>query len=100
MLLTSHLCDKNRCLENEERKGWFIAPAPAIAEIPAAEELQSELEKSSANTHMGKVSQNRITESLEWLEKTFKMFKSTHKLYTAKSDYTIILSIDIKLLNT
>ncbi|NXH39315.1 HFM1 helicase, partial [Dicaeum eximium] len=51
---TSHLCVKNRCLENEERKTWFIAPAPAIAEIPAAEELQRELEKNSANTHMGK----------------------------------------------
>ncbi|NXY53354.1 HFM1 helicase, partial [Callaeas wilsoni] len=45
---------KKRCLENEERKTWFIAPAPAIAEIPAAEELQRELEKNSANTHMGK----------------------------------------------
>ncbi|NXO34350.1 HFM1 helicase, partial [Locustella ochotensis] len=44
---------RQRCLENEERKTWFIAPAPAIAEIPAAEELQRELEKNSANTHMG-----------------------------------------------
>ncbi|XP_066048584.1 probable ATP-dependent DNA helicase HFM1 isoform X3 [Chamaea fasciata] len=43
---------RQRCLENEERKTWFIAPAPAIAEIPAAEELQGELEKNSANTHM------------------------------------------------
>ncbi|XP_063263555.1 probable ATP-dependent DNA helicase HFM1 isoform X1 [Prinia subflava] len=43
---------RQRCLENEERKTWFIAPAPAIAEIPAAEELQRELEKNSANTHM------------------------------------------------
>ncbi|NXA08912.1 HFM1 helicase, partial [Sapayoa aenigma] len=51
---------KNRYLENEERKTWFIAPAPAIAEIPAAEELQKELEKNSANTHMGKISENRI----------------------------------------
>ncbi|NXL75450.1 HFM1 helicase, partial [Leptocoma aspasia] len=51
---TSHLCVKSRCLENEDRKTWFIAPAPAIAEIPAAEELQRELEKNSANTHMGK----------------------------------------------
>ncbi|NXI01058.1 HFM1 helicase, partial [Pachycephala philippinensis] len=51
---TSHLCVKNRCLENEERKTWFIAPAPAIAEIPAAEELQRELEENSANTPMGK----------------------------------------------
>ncbi|XP_068878907.1 probable ATP-dependent DNA helicase HFM1 isoform X3 [Aphelocoma coerulescens] len=42
---------RQRCLENEERKTWFIAPAPAIAEIPAAEELQRELEENSANTH-------------------------------------------------
>ncbi|NXA70674.1 HFM1 helicase, partial [Mohoua ochrocephala] len=51
---TSRLCVKNRCLENEEHKTWFIAPAPAIAEIPAAEQLQRELEENSANTHMGK----------------------------------------------
>ncbi|NXM61102.1 HFM1 helicase, partial [Illadopsis cleaveri] len=44
---------RQRCLENEERRSWFIAPAPTIAEIPAAEELQRELEKNSANTHMG-----------------------------------------------
>ncbi|NXO20217.1 HFM1 helicase, partial [Cisticola juncidis] len=44
---------RQRCLENEEHKTWFIAPAPAIAEIPAAEELQRELQKNSANTHMG-----------------------------------------------
>ncbi|XP_027550183.1 probable ATP-dependent DNA helicase HFM1 isoform X3 [Neopelma chrysocephalum] len=44
---------RQRYLENEEPKTWFIAPAPAIAEIPAAEELQRELEKKSANTHMG-----------------------------------------------
>ncbi|XP_064284380.1 probable ATP-dependent DNA helicase HFM1 isoform X4 [Passer domesticus] len=43
---------RQRCLENEDHKTWFIAPAPAIAEIPAAEELQRELEKNSANTHM------------------------------------------------
>ncbi|XP_041886180.1 probable ATP-dependent DNA helicase HFM1 isoform X8 [Corvus kubaryi] len=42
---------RQRCLENEERKTWFIAPAPAIAEIPAAEELQRELEENSASTH-------------------------------------------------
>ncbi|NXD89637.1 HFM1 helicase, partial [Chaetorhynchus papuensis] len=53
-LFTSHLCVKNRCLENEEHKTWFIAPAPAIAEIPAAEDLQRELEENSANAHMGK----------------------------------------------
>ncbi|XP_068055962.1 probable ATP-dependent DNA helicase HFM1 isoform X4 [Anomalospiza imberbis] len=43
---------RQRCLGNEDRKTWFIPPAPAIAEIPAAEELQRELEKNSANTHM------------------------------------------------
>ncbi|NXF43935.1 HFM1 helicase, partial [Oceanites oceanicus] len=60
---TLHLCVKNRYLENEEAKIWCIAPAPAIAEIPAAEELQRELEKNTANTHMGKISWNRIIES-------------------------------------
>ncbi|XP_059678055.1 probable ATP-dependent DNA helicase HFM1 [Gavia stellata] len=44
---------RQRYLENEESKIWCIAPAPAIAEIPAAEELQRELEKTTANTHMG-----------------------------------------------
>ncbi|KAM6128725.1 LOW QUALITY PROTEIN: putative ATP-dependent DNA helicase HFM1 [Phoenicopterus ruber ruber] len=44
---------RQRYLENEEPKIWCIAPAPAIAEIPAAEELQRELEKNTANTHMG-----------------------------------------------
>ncbi|NXT48581.1 HFM1 helicase, partial [Pluvianellus socialis] len=48
---TLHLCVKNRYLENEEPKFWCIAPAPAIAEIPAAEELQRELEKNTTNTH-------------------------------------------------
>ncbi|XP_015491518.1 probable ATP-dependent DNA helicase HFM1 isoform X2 [Parus major] len=43
---------RQRCLENEEHKAWFIAPAPAIAEIPAVEELQKELEKNSDSTHM------------------------------------------------
>ncbi|XP_072788832.1 probable ATP-dependent DNA helicase HFM1 isoform X5 [Taeniopygia guttata] len=43
---------RQRCLENEDHKTWFIAPVPAIAEIPAAEELQRELEKNSANTPM------------------------------------------------
>ncbi|NXM04444.1 HFM1 helicase, partial [Tyrannus savana] len=60
-----HLCVKNRHLEDEEPETWFIAPAPAIAEIPAAEELQRELEKDSANTHMGKISKNIITGLLE-----------------------------------
>ncbi|XP_075013158.1 putative ATP-dependent DNA helicase HFM1 [Calonectris borealis] len=44
---------RQRYLENEEPKIWCIAPAPAIAEIPAAEELQRELEKNTANAHMG-----------------------------------------------
>ncbi|XP_050757300.1 probable ATP-dependent DNA helicase HFM1 [Gymnogyps californianus] len=44
---------RQRYLENEEPKIWCIAPAPSIAEIPAAEELQRELEKNTANTHMG-----------------------------------------------
>ncbi|XP_072723745.1 probable ATP-dependent DNA helicase HFM1 [Ciconia boyciana] len=44
---------RQRYLENEEPKIWCIAPAPAIAEIPAAEELQRELEKNTDNTHMG-----------------------------------------------
>ncbi|NXL26755.1 HFM1 helicase, partial [Glaucidium brasilianum] len=45
---------KNRYLENEEPKIWCIAPAPVIAEIPAAEELQRELEKHTTNTHLGR----------------------------------------------
>nr|XP_009680840.1 PREDICTED: probable ATP-dependent DNA helicase HFM1 [Struthio camelus australis] len=32
---------------------WYIAPAPAITEIPAAEELQKELEKNTVYSHMG-----------------------------------------------
>lgn len=47
---------KNRYPENEKPQVWRIAPAPAIAEIPAAEELQRELEEGSANTNMGKLS--------------------------------------------
>ncbi|NWV31030.1 HFM1 helicase, partial [Grantiella picta] len=57
---TLHLCVKIRYLENEECKTWFIAPAPAIAEIPDAEDLQRELEKNSANTHMGRNNQKFI----------------------------------------
>ncbi|NXG69577.1 HFM1 helicase, partial [Baryphthengus martii] len=56
---------KNRYLENEKPKIWFIAPPPAIAEIPAAEELQKELEENTANTHMGKISWNRIMDDPE-----------------------------------
>ncbi|NXH11348.1 HFM1 helicase, partial [Bucco capensis] len=42
-----------RYLENEKSKIWCIAPAPAIAEIPTADELQRELEENTANTHLG-----------------------------------------------
>ncbi|NXW55725.1 HFM1 helicase, partial [Eurystomus gularis] len=44
---------RQRYLENEKPKIWCIGPPPAIAEIPAAEELQKELEENTANTHMG-----------------------------------------------
>ncbi|NWT82655.1 HFM1 helicase, partial [Lanius ludovicianus] len=53
---------RQRCLENEEHKTWFIAPAPAIAEIPAAEELQRELEENSANTLMGGRKHEKFTQ--------------------------------------
>ncbi|XP_031974074.1 probable ATP-dependent DNA helicase HFM1 isoform X3 [Corvus moneduloides] len=53
---------RQRCLENEERKTWFIAPAPAIAEIPAAEELQRELEENSASTHKAGRKHEKFTE--------------------------------------
>ncbi|NWR30545.1 HFM1 helicase, partial [Tachuris rubrigastra] len=66
---TLHLCVKNRHLENEEPKTWFVAPAPAIAEIPAAEELQRELEKNSANTHMGRKHQKFIQQCQSNTEK-------------------------------
>ncbi|NXC70460.1 HFM1 helicase, partial [Anhinga anhinga] len=46
--------------ENEEPKRWCIAPAPAIAEIPAAEELQRELEENTATTHMGRKHQKLV----------------------------------------
>ncbi|XP_054021392.1 probable ATP-dependent DNA helicase HFM1 [Dryobates pubescens] len=44
---------RQRYLENEKPKVWCIAPAPVIAEMPAAEELQRELEEKAANIHMG-----------------------------------------------
>nr|XP_013816665.1 PREDICTED: probable ATP-dependent DNA helicase HFM1 [Apteryx mantelli mantelli] len=44
---------KQGYLENEEPKMWYIAPAPAITEIPSAEELQKELEKNTVYSHMG-----------------------------------------------
>ncbi|NWZ32562.1 HFM1 helicase, partial [Asarcornis scutulata] len=55
---------KKRDLEKEESNMWYIAPAPVIGEIPAAEELQRELkknelqrklEKNTASNHMGKI---------------------------------------------
>lgn len=76
--LTLHFCVKNRYLENEEPKVLCIAPAPSISEIPAAEELQRELEKTTANTHKGKISYNKIIESFR-LEKTLKIMESNHK---------------------
>ncbi|NXN97022.1 HFM1 helicase, partial [Rhinopomastus cyanomelas] len=53
---------RRRYPENEKTKRWCLAPAPAIAEIPAAEELHRELEKNTANTCMGKTEWNRIIE--------------------------------------
>ncbi|NWH58455.1 HFM1 helicase, partial [Geococcyx californianus] len=58
-VFTLYLCVKNRSPENEERKTWCIAPAPAIAEIPAAEELQRELEE---NTHIGGTKHQKFIE--------------------------------------
>lgn len=61
---TLHFYVRERDLEKEESNIWYIAPAPVIAEIPAAEELQRELEKnelqrelekSTASNHMGKI---------------------------------------------
>ncbi|XP_064928684.1 probable ATP-dependent DNA helicase HFM1 isoform X1 [Columba livia] len=44
---------RQRYPENKEPKICWLAPAPAIAEIPAADELQRELEKNAASTRMG-----------------------------------------------
>ncbi|NXI37329.1 HFM1 helicase, partial [Galbula dea] len=44
---------RQRYLEDEKPKIWSIVPAPTIAEIPAAEELQRELEENTANSHLG-----------------------------------------------
>ncbi|NXJ89192.1 HFM1 helicase, partial [Corythaixoides concolor] len=59
---------KNRYLENEEPKICCIAPAPAIAEIPAAEDLQRELEKNTANTHTGGRNQQKFIK--QWKSNT------------------------------
>lgn len=45
----------DRDLENNKSNIWWIAPAPAIDEIPPAEELQRELEKNTASSCMGKI---------------------------------------------
>lgn len=61
---TLHFYIRERDLEKEESNLWYIAPAPVIGEIPAAEELQRELkknelqrklEKNTASNHMGKI---------------------------------------------
>ncbi|XP_072199848.1 probable ATP-dependent DNA helicase HFM1 [Excalfactoria chinensis] len=44
---------KKRDLENNKSNTWWIAPAPAIDEIPSAEELQRELETNTASSCMG-----------------------------------------------
>ncbi|NWR63273.1 HFM1 helicase, partial [Bucorvus abyssinicus] len=59
-IFTLLLCVKIRYLENEKPKIWCIAPAPDIGEIPAAEELQRQLEENTANTHMGRKHQTFI----------------------------------------
>ncbi|NXL86071.1 HFM1 helicase, partial [Alectura lathami] len=51
---------KKRDLENEESNIWCIAPAPAIAEIPPAEELQRELEKNTASSCMGGIRHQKL----------------------------------------
>ncbi|XP_013041976.2 probable ATP-dependent DNA helicase HFM1 isoform X1 [Anser cygnoides] len=60
---------RERDLEKEESNIWYIAPAPVIAEIPAAEELQRELEKnelqrelekSTASNHMGGIKHQKF----------------------------------------
>ncbi|NXN13442.1 HFM1 helicase, partial [Indicator maculatus] len=63
---------KNRYLENEKPQVWCIAPAPAIAEIPAAEELQRELEEKAANTHMGRKHQKFIQQCKSNIEEVTK----------------------------
>ncbi|NXT41485.1 HFM1 helicase, partial [Pelecanoides urinatrix] len=85
---------KNRYVENEEPKIWCIAPAPAIAEIPAAEELQRELEKNTANTLMGKISWNRIIESFR-LEKTVKIIESNSPVHFGIASGKEVLQLSV-----
>ncbi|XP_071897641.1 probable ATP-dependent DNA helicase HFM1 isoform X8 [Anas platyrhynchos] len=60
---------RERDLEKEESNLWYIAPAPVIGEIPAAEELQRELkknelqrklEKNTASNHMGGIKHQKF----------------------------------------
>ncbi|XP_035188667.1 probable ATP-dependent DNA helicase HFM1 [Oxyura jamaicensis] len=53
---------RERDLEKEESSIWYIAPAPVIAEIPAAEELQRELEKNTASNHMGGIKHQKFVQ--------------------------------------
>ncbi|XP_040533772.1 probable ATP-dependent DNA helicase HFM1 isoform X4 [Gallus gallus] len=49
-----------RDLENNKSNIWWIAPAPAIDEIPPAEELQRELEKNTASSCMGGIKHQKF----------------------------------------
>ncbi|XP_031470619.1 probable ATP-dependent DNA helicase HFM1 isoform X2 [Phasianus colchicus] len=51
---------KKRDLENNKSNIWWIAPAPAIDEIPSAEELQRELEKNTASSCMGGIKHQKF----------------------------------------
>ncbi|XP_040533773.1 probable ATP-dependent DNA helicase HFM1 isoform X5 [Gallus gallus] len=51
---------KKRDLENNKSNIWWIAPAPAIDEIPPAEELQRELEKNTASSCMGGIKHQKF----------------------------------------
>ncbi|XP_031410612.1 probable ATP-dependent DNA helicase HFM1 isoform X2 [Meleagris gallopavo] len=50
----------DRDLENNKSNIWWIAPAPAIDEIPPAEELQRELEKNAASSCMGGIKHQKF----------------------------------------
>ncbi|XP_021260589.1 probable ATP-dependent DNA helicase HFM1 isoform X2 [Numida meleagris] len=49
-----------RDLENSKSNIWWIAPAPAIDEIPPVEELQRELEKSTASSGTGGIKHQKF----------------------------------------
>eukprot|EP00076_Gallus_gallus_P043399 XP_025008937.1 probable ATP-dependent DNA helicase HFM1 [Gallus gallus] len=55
---TLHFYDRD--LENNKSNIWWIAPAPAIDEIPPAEELQRELEKNTASSSMGGIKHQKF----------------------------------------